>query len=119
MVTLGRDTGPRSQARMRLDDETPQGQEHRKSVAADMLADLRTFDPSRLTLRGRLDYEAVLFNVRAETIARERFALQPLFKTPIDGNVEVRKLTPTEERAGRVGYRVAPSLDGSRPGVYS
>ena len=32
-----------------------------------------------------------------------------------NGNVE---LTPTEEQAGRVGYRVAPSPDGSRPGVY-
>jgi uncharacterized protein (DUF885 family) len=44
--------------------------------------------------------------------------LKPLFKTPLNTNVEVRKLTPAEELAGRVGYREAPSLDGSRPGVY-
>jgi len=44
--------------------------------------------------------------------------LNPLFNTPIDSHIEVRKLTTSEELAGRVGYRVAPALDGSRPGVY-
>lgn len=44
--------------------------------------------------------------------------LKRLFKSPLNKNVEVRKLTPAEELAGRVGYRVAPSLDGTRPGIY-
>jgi uncharacterized protein (DUF885 family) len=44
--------------------------------------------------------------------------LQRLFSSPLNKNVEVRKLTPAEELAGRVGYRVAPSLDGTRPGTY-
>jgi len=72
-VTLDRDSGSSSQARMRLDDETPDGQTRRTSVIAGILADLGKFDPSGLSQRGRLDYEAVLFSVRAEAIARERF----------------------------------------------
>jgi uncharacterized protein (DUF885 family) len=72
-VTLGRDSGTLSQSRMRLDDETPEGQARRRSAVAGILADLRNFDPSGLSLRGRLDYEAVLFSARAEAIARERF----------------------------------------------
>jgi uncharacterized protein (DUF885 family) len=72
-VTLGRDAAPRSAARPRLDDETPEGQAHRKSVAGGILADLRAFDAAGLSLRGRLDYESVLFGARAESIARERF----------------------------------------------
>jgi uncharacterized protein (DUF885 family) len=72
-VTLGRDSGSLAQSRMRLDDETPDGQARRTNVVAGILADLRKFDPSALALRGRLDYEAVLFSARAEAIARERF----------------------------------------------
>jgi uncharacterized protein (DUF885 family) len=45
-------------------------------------------------------------------------AVQPLFKTSINTNIEVRRLTAAEELAGRVGYRVAPSADGVQPGVY-
>ena len=72
-VTLGRDTGPRSAGRLRLDDETAEGQAHRKSMASGILADLRAFDAAGLSLRGRLDYESVLFGARAESITRERF----------------------------------------------
>jgi uncharacterized protein (DUF885 family) len=72
-ITLGRDTGPRSAARLRLDDETAEGQARRKSVAATILADLRAFDAAGLSLRGRLDYESVLFGARAESIAHEHF----------------------------------------------
>jgi uncharacterized protein (DUF885 family) len=72
-VTLGRDTGPRSAARMQLDDETAEGQERRKGVTTAILADLRAFDPAGLSLRGRLDYESVLFGVQAESTVRERF----------------------------------------------
>ncbi|MFL6606477.1 MAG: DUF885 domain-containing protein [Steroidobacteraceae bacterium] len=73
-VTLGRDSGTLSQSRMRLDDETPDGQARRRRTITDVLTDLRKFDPAGLSLRGRLDYEAVLFSTRAEAIARERFA---------------------------------------------
>ena len=72
-VTLGRDSGALVRSRLHLDDETPDGQARRASTVAAILADLRKFDPSDLSLRGRLDYEAVLFSVRAEAIARERF----------------------------------------------
>ena len=72
-VTLGRDSGTLSQSRTRLDDETPDGQARRRSAVVSILADLRNFDPSGLSLRGRLDYEAVLFSARAEAIAREHF----------------------------------------------
>jgi uncharacterized protein (DUF885 family) len=72
-VTLGHDSGTFSQSRMRLDDETPDGQARRTSAVAGILAELLKFDPSGLSLRGRLDYEAVLFSQRAEAIARERF----------------------------------------------
>ncbi len=72
-ITLGRDTSPRSATRLRLDDETVEGQAHRKSSATTILADLRAFDASGLSLRGRLDYESVLFGARAESMAREHF----------------------------------------------
>jgi uncharacterized protein (DUF885 family) len=45
-VTLGRDSGSLSQSRMRLDDETPDGQARRAGVPAAILAGLRKFDPS-------------------------------------------------------------------------
>jgi uncharacterized protein (DUF885 family) len=54
-------------------------------------------------------------NARLRTILP---ALQPLFKSPIASNIEVRRLTRDEELAGKVGYRVAPSADGTRPGIY-
>jgi uncharacterized protein (DUF885 family) len=54
-------------------------------------------------------------NVRLETI---RPLLKPLFRTTLAGNVKVRRLTLDDELAGRPGYRVAPSLDGTRPGNY-
>jgi uncharacterized protein (DUF885 family) len=72
-VMLGHDADPTSAARLRLDDETAEGQAHRTSVATGILADLRAFDAAGLSLRGRLDYESVLFGARAESIARERF----------------------------------------------
>jgi uncharacterized protein (DUF885 family) len=72
-ATLGRDTGPRSAARMQLDDETAEGQERRKGVTTAILADLRAFDPAGLSLRGRLDYESVLFGIQAESTVRECF----------------------------------------------
>ena len=72
-VMLGRDSGTLSQSRMRLDDETPDGQARRMRANAESLTDLVKFDPAGLSMRGRLDYEAVLFSVRAEAIVRERF----------------------------------------------
>jgi uncharacterized protein (DUF885 family) len=73
VVTQGRDSGANSQARMHLDDETPEGQARRKQLASNLLAELRAFDQSGLSLRGRLDYESVLFTTRAEALAREHF----------------------------------------------
>jgi uncharacterized protein (DUF885 family) len=72
-VTLGRDTGARSEARMQLDDETPAGQAQRKSITTGILADVRAFDASGLSLQGRLNYESVLFALKAESSARECF----------------------------------------------
>src|SRR5262249_21773557 len=41
-----------------------------------------------------------------------------LFNTALNANIEVRRLTREEELAGRIGYRVPPSTDGTRPGIY-
>lgn len=69
VVTLGRDTGVRSQARMHLDEGTSEGQARRKDLVATNLTELRAFDPSGLPIRGWLDYESVLFSTGAETIS--------------------------------------------------
>jgi uncharacterized protein (DUF885 family) len=104
-VTLGRDSGSLSQSRMRLDDETPEGQARRASAVAGILGDLRKFDPSGLSLRGRLDYAAVLFSVRAEMIAREHFTF---------GRVD-RRISPYVVSHLAGSYLDAPDFIGSRP----
>jgi uncharacterized protein (DUF885 family) len=99
-VTLGRDSGAKSEARMLLDDETPAGQAQRKSVTAGILADVRAFDASGLSLRGRLDYESVLFALRAESSARECFTF---------GRVD-RRLSPYVVSHSAGSYLDAPEF---------
>jgi uncharacterized protein (DUF885 family) len=103
-VTVGRDSGALSQSRSRLDDETLDGQARRTSTVAAILADLSRFDPSGLSLRGRLDYEAVLFSARAEAIARQRFTF---------GRVD-RRISPYVVNHLAGSYLDAPDFISSR-----
>jgi uncharacterized protein (DUF885 family) len=71
---LGLDTGKLARLRSRLDDYSAAGRTTELAIARKQLAELRTFDPARLSPGAAIDREVVEYGLSNQIAGAERFA---------------------------------------------